>query len=454
MPRPQILFLTHRVPHPPNRGDRIRTYHMLRYLSQRADVSLASLADEPVSEETHRELNRLCVRVGIVPVEKRMRWLRAGVSLLRGRTISEGAFQSPALSRLLTQWGEQHGFDLSLSSSSALAQFQNLPALKSSTAFVDLIDVDSQKWLDYSAATRGPKSWLYQIEGSRMRSLESEIARWSRGLFVVSEAEANIFRAFCPTGPIHAIANGVDVDYFQPSVGQVFNLPLSSGQVENLPHETGCVFVGALDYKPNIDGVIWFCRTIWPRIRAIKPNAIIKLVGREPTADVKALHEIDGVEVVGTVPDVRPYLSDAAVAVVPLQIARGVQNKVLEAMAMGKAIVASPEPIVGLQAEPGVHLVRAATPGEWVERVTELLDDADLRAEIGTAGMACVNAYHRWEQCLEPLGRILECGGLTPPSIQERTAFDRAVDSRRTVGGVVPHEWRAVSSHSTPGGST
>ena len=169
----------------------------------------------------------------------------------------------------------------------------------------------------------------------------------------------------------------------------------------------GCVFVGALDYKPNIDGVIWFCRTIWPRIRAIKPNAIIKLVGREPTADVRALGEIDGVEVVGTVPDVRPYLSDAAVAVVPLQIARGVQNKVLEAMAMGKAIVASPEPIVGLQAEPGVHLVRAATPDEWVERVTELLDDADLRAEIGTAGMAYVNAYHRWEQCLEPLGRIL-----------------------------------------------
>ena len=129
---------------------------MLRYLSQRADVSLACLADEPVSEETHRELNRLCVRVGIVPVEKRMRWLRAGVSLLRGRTISEGAFQSPALSRLLTQWGEQHGFDLTLSSSSALAQFQKLPALKSATAFVDLIDVDSQKWLDFSAASRGP----------------------------------------------------------------------------------------------------------------------------------------------------------------------------------------------------------------------------------------------------------------------------------------------------------
>ena len=239
-------------------------------------------------------------------------------------------------------------------------------------------------------------------------------------------------------------------------------MPSSSAEANKPPGQArwgeeglgGCVFVGALDYKPNIDGVIWFCRTIWPRIRAIKPNAIIKLVGREPTADVRALGEIDGVEVVGTVPDVRPYLSDAAVAVVPLQIARGVQNKVLEAMAMGKAIVASPEPIVGLQAEPGVHLVRAATPDEWVERVTELLDDADLRAEIGTAGMAYVNAYHRWEQCLEPLGRILECGGLTPPSIQERTAFDRAVDSRRTVGGVVPHEWRAVSSHSTPGGST
>lgn len=406
---------------------------MLRHLSQRADVSLACLADEPVSEETHYELNRLCVRVGIVPVEKRLRWCRAGVSLLRGRTISEGAFQSPALCQLLEDWGIEHRFDVTLSSSSALAQFQRLPELRSAKAFVDLIDVDSQKWLDYSAATRGPKSWLYHHEGLRMQSLEREIAGWARGLFVVSEAEADIFRSFCPNGPIHAIANGVDVEYFQPQRVRSAECGVRSNSSLCTPHSAlrtqSCVFVGALDYKPNIDGAIRFCRSIWPSIRQQKPNAVIKLVGREPTAEVRALAEIDGVEVIGTVPDVRPYLNEAAVVVVPLQIARGVQNKVLEAMAMGKAIVASPEPIVGLAVEPGVHLVRAANADEWVAHVTTLLDDPTLRAEMGLAANAYVTANHRWEQCLSEVPRLLKCGNLTSQSkaVSSHSAPEEAV---------------------------
>ena len=418
MPRPRLLYLAHRVPHPPNRGDRIRTYHLLRHLSQHADVSLACLADEPVSEETHRELNRLCVRVGIVPVEKRLRWLRAGRSLLRGRTISEGAFQSPGLTRLLNDWGATTRFDATLASSSALAPYLQLPALSSAKANVDLIDVDSQKWLDYAAATRGPKTWLYRLEGQRMRTLEASLATWAQRLLVVSEAEADIFRAFCPNSPITALANGVDVDYFQPSLvegrgsrveGSDIRQPTSvlPSTLNPQPSTTSCVFVGALDYKPNIDGAIWFCRNVWPRIRHQKPNAVICLVGREPTREVRALAEIPGVEVIGTVPDVRPYLAEAAVVVVPLQIARGVQNKVLEAMAMGKAIVAAPEPIVGLQVESGVHLLRASNVDEWVSQVTELFDDASLRDELGTAALAYVTAYHRWEQCLESLPRLL-----------------------------------------------
>ena len=398
---------------------------MLRHLSQHADVSLACLADEPVSEETHCELNRLCVRVGIVPVEKRQRWVRASLSLLRGRTISEGAFQSPVLKSLLTAWGETVAFDTTLASSSAMAAYLQLPALRSANAFVDLIDVDSQKWLDYAAASRGPKSWLYRHEGLRMRALEIGLAKWTQQLFVVSEAEADIFRSFCPNGPITAISNGVDVDYFQPcnpkrERGRTHSEPKNSTLCEApaLAHasgymgqapidDSGCVFVGALDYKPNIDGAVWFCRTVWPRIRAMKPNAVIKLVGREPAREVLALSDIAGVEVIGTVPDVRPYLAEAAVAVVPLHIARGVQNKVLEAMAMGKAIVASPEPIVGLAVEPGVHLLRAADADEWVSHVTTLLDDAPLRADMGLAAQAYVTANHRWEQCLEELPRIL-----------------------------------------------
>ncbi len=424
--RPQLLYVTHRVPHPPNRGDRIRTYHFLRHLSQHSDIWLACLADEPVSEESRRELNRLCREVAIVPVEPRRRWLRGGVSLLSGRTISEGMFQSPRLTQQLTEWGGEVSFNATLASSSALASYLRLPALKSAAAFVDLIDVDSQKWLDYAAASHGPKAWLYQHEGRRLRAVETELATWTQGLTVVSQAEADIYRGFCPNGPIQAIANGVDVDYFQPQ-------PMSS--------ERGCVFVGALDYKPNIDGAVWFCRNVWPRLREQRPNEILRLVGREPSREVRELGQIPGVEVIGSVPDVRPYLAEAAVVVVPLQIARGVQNKVLEALAMGKAVVSSPAPIVGLQVEAGIHLVSATTPNEWVSRLVELLEDRSLRNDIGMAGQAYVTAYHRWAQCLESLPRFLGIAAVSEGAIPlavEEGSLNGTLEARMSNGGEKP----------------
>jgi sugar transferase (PEP-CTERM/EpsH1 system associated) len=272
-----------------------------------------------------------------------------------------------------------------------MAPYLRLPELRDLPAVVDLVDVDSQKWLDYAAAG-GPRAWLYRTEADRLRRLERGLASWARAVTVVSEAEAQVYRAFCPGGPVHVVTNGVDLEYFRPSCG---------------PVEPACVFVGALDYRPNVDAVCWFCAEVWSAVRRRRPDAGLYLVGRRPAPAVRRLAALPGVTVVGQVPDVRPYLGRAAVAVAPLHIARGVQNKVLEALAMGKAAVISPQCRAGLRVTPGAEVLVAGEPGEWVEAVLHLLEDPALRERLGQAGRRHVEEHCRWDRCLEPFDALL-----------------------------------------------
>ena len=393
MSRPNLLYLTHRVPHPPNRGDRIRTFHVLQHLAARANVWLGCLADEPVSDESMRVLNGLCKHVAVFPISKYGRWIKAATSFVSGQTVSEGAFANSQLTNVIQKWSQQARFDVAWCSSSALSGYLNVPELANSRRFVDLIDVDSEKFFEYAAASSGVKRWLYRTEGQRLRCLEREIDRWADGLFVVSEPEARLYRSFHPRGRVHAIGNGVDIDYFSPQT------PTAA--------ENGCVFVGAFDYRPNIEGAIWFCQHVWPEVHRRHPDARFRIVGRAPVREVLALGQLPGVDVVGGVPDVRPWMVQAAVAVVPLLIARGIQNKVLEAFAMGKAVVATPDPLVGLDIVHGTHAFLAKTPNEWIEQLDQLLHDATLRREVGLAGQTWVTTHHRWEQCLEPLDALI-----------------------------------------------
>lgn len=397
--RPTLLYLVHRVPYPPDKGDRIRAFNVLSYLAARAEVHLATLADEPTPTASRDALNRLCSRTAIEPLNGWTRWPRALASLMLGRTVTEGAFYSPALCRTLTDWAKHTRYDAVVASSSSTVPYLRLPALRDLPALVDLVDVDSQKWFDYAEASRGPKRWLYRTEGQRLRRLEIEAVRAAKAATLVSEAEVQLFRSFCTDGEVRAVANGVDLGYFHSSADAAE------------PEESACVFVGALDYRPNVDGADWFCREVWPTIQKNRPTAKFYLVGRKPAPTVQRLASLPGVELVGQVPDVRPWLVRSAVAVVPLRIARGVQNKVLEALAMGKAVVASPQALAGVQAKPGEHLLSAPTPTEWTDAVLRLLDDATLRRRLGSAGRVFVEEHHRWERCLEPLGRLL---GLSP----------------------------------------
>jgi sugar transferase (PEP-CTERM/EpsH1 system associated) len=414
-PRPNLLYLAHRLPYPPDKGDRIRTYHLLRSLSGRAEIHLACFADEAVRRPDLDELGRLCRRVEVIRLGDRTRLARALWSLARGRTATEGAFGSRAMRALLRHWSRETHFHLAVASSSSMVPYLRGREVRRVPAVVDLVDVDSQKWFDYADASRGPKAWLYRAEGRRLGELEREIPSWARAVTLVSEPEAVLFRRLGGSGPVHAVTNGVDLEAFHPDIPGVGDGP-------------ACVFVGALDYRPNVEGVAWFCREVWPGILASRPGARFALVGRKPSAAVCRLAGLPGVDLVGQVPDVRPHLASASVAVMPLGIARGVQNKVLEALAMGKAVVASPGAIEGIRAEPGVHLLAASTPGEWVDTVTRLLDDRDLRRRLGAAGRAYVEEAHSWERCLAPFGTLLGLGPIDSES-PSLAPFEEAVEA-------------------------
>jgi sugar transferase (PEP-CTERM/EpsH1 system associated) len=390
-----ILLVTHRVPFPPDKGDRIRTFHLLRFLADHGRVHLASLSDEPLKARTASALATLCHRVVIVPIGRfhRLRGLR---SLAFGGTISAGVFRSRRLKEIIQSWAAETSFHSAVASASSVAHYLEIPNLARARRVVDLVDVDSQKWRDYAAVSRMPMSWIYGMESRRLRRLERSICNWASAVTLVSERESQLLRENASTPNIYTVTNGVDLEYYEPAAGG---------------SESGCVFVGALDYMPNVEGICWFARSVWPNVRQWRPEARLAIVGRKPVAAVQDLKAIPGVDVIGQVPDVRPYLASSAVVIAPLRIARGLQNKVLEAMAAGKPVVASPAALAGFGDRPDLPAWAASDAAEWVAILTNLLVDPAKRRQLGEAGRVFAETYHNWNSCLEPFSDLL---GLRP----------------------------------------
>lgn len=393
-PLGDILFLAHRFPHPPNKGDRIRSFHLLRWLATRSRLHLATLALEPFDPRSMEVLEDLCAAVSVHRIAPWARRARSAFSLARGRTATEGAFQSPSLARTILDWTSRTRFDLVVASSSGLVPYLRRAPLRDVPALVDLVDVDSQKWLDYASHCRGPARRLYRLEGDRLRRMEREVPSWALGALLVSRAERDLFDSFQDATGVHVVENGVDLEALAPREGAI-------------EEPNSCVFIGALDYRPNVDAIRWFCREVWPEALRHRANARLRVIGHRPTAAVRELGSIPGVEIIGQVPDVRPHLERAGVVVVPLRIARGIQNKVLEGLAMGKAVLASPEALKGFRPDLEVPVRRAETAGEWIEGLLDLFGDAEERWRLGRAGRAFALAHHRWDRCLEPLAEIL-----------------------------------------------
>ena len=405
----KILFLVHRYPHPPNRGDRIRSFHFLEYLSRLGEVTLGTLYEEPPSEESRAVTASLCREVIACPWRKYRKWRRAGMSLLCGKTMTEGLFYDRELRNRLKRLAKERHFDVIIVFCSSMFQYvdiftknqrksgENVPAAP--RVIVDLVDVDSQKWFDYAKVARIPARWLFLTEGKRLRRLETKIDASAERLLVVTPEEAEVYRGFHPAGKITAVRNGVDTKFFDPDLPELSAVP-------EIPYR--CVFVGALDYRANVDGVLWFLKEVWPAVREQFPEAEFDIVGSNPVSALRrAAETVPGANLVGGVPDVRPYLKRAAVVVIALRIARGIQNKVLEGLAMRRPVVASRQSAEGIEAASGKELMVCDLPGEWINTISSLFKNEILRYKTGYLGREFVENHYAWEACLAPLENLL-----------------------------------------------
>ena len=387
-----ILFLAHRIPFPPDRGDKIRSWHILRHLAGLARVHLACFADDE-ADAAHLPALReaLGPALGEVHVEVRRtgRAVAAARALVENKPVSLTSFDSAAMRAFAARVAGR--VDAVFAFSGQMAQF--VPA--GARLVMDFVDMDSAKFGDYAGAG-GPLAPLYRREAAKLLEFEREVAARAQVSLFVSEAEAALFRsrARLPNADIRALQNGVDLDFFRAGVAAPIEAP-----------EPLLVFTGQMDYSPNVEAVRRFAGEVLPLVG----QAHFAIVGRCPTEAVLALAS-DSVTVTGAVADVRPWLAAADVVVAPLRIARGVQNKVLEAMAMGRPVVATSAAFEGIEAEPDTDLIVADGAKAQAGAIAELLANPERGAEIGRAARRRVEKAYAWEARLAPLGGLIGLG--------------------------------------------
>jgi polysaccharide biosynthesis protein PslH len=397
-----LLYLVHRMPYPPNKGDKVRSYHLLTHLTLKHRVFVGTFIDDPDDQAHIDVLRSLCAGLHVAALRPTRARLGSLTGLLGGEPLTLRYYRDAGLQRWVEQIAQRESIDAVVVFSSSMAQYADglkLPML------VDFVDVDSAKWTQYAGNHRWPLSWLYRREGEQLLAYERSVALHSKRSFFVTEKETELFRALAPecAHAVETMSNGVDAEYFAPDPARPS--PFVAGEIP-------VVFTGAMDYWPNVDAVRWFVQDILPALRAQWPALRFHVVGRSPNAAVRAL-ACDIVEVTGTVPDVRPYLQHAAVVVAPLRLARGLQNKILEAMAMGRPVVAARECAEAITAQRGAELIDAADADEFVRQVNALLRAPARAATIGEAGRRRVQGDYSWHAHLCALDRQLAplCAG-------------------------------------------
>lgn len=390
------------MPYPPNKGDKIRSYHLLAHLAARFKVHLGTFVDDPDDWQHAETVKQLCCTTHIAPLNPFAAKLRSLRALGMGRAMTLDYYQDAGMRTWVRKTLGLYPIAKVVVFSSAMAQYAE--GIEGARRIIDFVDVDSDKWSQYAEKKPWPLSWLYRREGQALLRYERQIARDFDASLFVSQAEAALFRQRAPESAqrIGHFSNGVDTDFFSPE--RHYDNPYGEG-------EAAIVFTGAMDYWPNVDAVQWFAEAMLPAIRARNDKAVFYIVGSRPAEQVKALGKLPGVKVTGTVPDVRPYIAHAHVSVAPLRIARGIQNKVLEAMAMAKPVVVSGAALEGIDAEPGREILLAGHEQQFIDAVCALLSTS--LPEIGRSARRKVLARYGWASNLETLDTLLDA----PPAI-------------------------------------
>jgi sugar transferase (PEP-CTERM/EpsH1 system associated) len=396
---PEILFLSHRIPFPPDKGDKIRSHAIVKHLAKRHRVHLACHVDDPADmAHTGALRDMLGGECLFVPLRRPAALARALAGAALGRSLTQGYFASPRIARWIWSLVRRRSLTQAVVYGSAMAPYILAERqLDARLSVLDLVDVDSDKWSQYAAMSRAPRRWLYRYEARQLARLERKAAASFGGTVLVSPYEAASFAEMAPESAhkIHSISNGVDLSYFNPDLP--FPSPFAEGQ-------QAIVMTGLMDYWPNVQGAQWFAQMVLPRLAASLPRAHFYVVGANARPGLLA--QAGGrVTVTGRVEDVRPYLAHAAVAVAPLQIARGVQNKVLEAMAMRRPVVATKAAARALGVTPGRELSVEDDPARFADAVIA----AVLQPEkMALAGRDYVERHHDWSQSLAGFDRLLD----------------------------------------------
>lgn len=396
----ELLFLTHRIPYPPNKGDKVRSFNLLKHLVRDYRVHLGTFIDDPHDWRHVDAVKTMCDETCFIrlhPVWARLRCLSA---LARGEPLTLPYYRNRRLGAWVARLLRGGSVKRVLVFSSAMAQYVEREAVEEMRCILDFVDMDSDKWRQYSGRHAWPMSWLYRRESATLFSFERRQAQRFDASFFVSEAEAALFKKQAPESAARVtfIENGVDTGFFSPERDYPNPYP---------PVQRALVFTGAMDYWANVDAVTWFVRQVLPRIRNQDAAAHFYIVGARPMEGVRKLAEQSGVHVTGAVVDIRPYMAHAQVAVAPMRIARGIQNKVLEAMAMARPVLATPQAMDGIRPCPGLEWGVTESPERMAQCALELLRHGDA-AGLGRLGRECVRRHYNWSENLKRIEQLLE----------------------------------------------
>ncbi len=399
----ETLFISHRIPFPPDRGDKIRSHHILKRLAARGPVHVATFADDDADFDEEAEL-AIAVR-SYKLVRRSTPLVVAGIkSLLRGEPVSLPAFYSDKLARYVVATLAQHPIDTIYVFSGQMGQY--VPEDFAGRVIVDFVDVDSVKFEAYAWQNRGVERWIHAREARLLQREEARLAARAETSLLISAQEAALFAARLPAvqrmaSDIRVVGNGIDADFFNPA---------DTTSEPRLAHMPGprLIFTGQMDYPPNITAALRLAQIILPLVQRELPEASCHIVGRNPDEDLLALHGKQGCHVWGRVDDIRPWLSAATQAVVPLEIARGVQNKVLEAMAMGLPVVLTSGAANGIPATGGKDFAIADSDEAIAAQIVALHRDPAAAAAMSTAARNFVVEQQSWQAALAPLDKLLD----------------------------------------------
>ena len=401
--RKELLLLVHRIPYPPNKGDKIRSFNLLKHLARTYRVHVGAFVDDLHDWRYKNDLKALCSSgqgeiclLKLKPVVRKLLSMKAFIS---GDSLTVPYYAHSTMQNWVDDLLARRPIGQVVVFSSPMAQFVSGAAYSHLRRVADFVDVDSDKWAQYACAKPWPQSWVYAREARTLFAFERKIADEFDATVFVTDEKCAMFKKMAPevATRVSTIDNGVDADYFSPEREYPNPYPYSCPRL---------IFTGAMDYWANVDAVSWFVKEIFPAVRAAVSDAEFYIVGGRPTDDVMSLGSIPGITVTGAVDDIRPYLAHAQAAVAPMRIARGVQNKVLEAMAMAKPVLATPEAAEGVRAQNGNDLLVEAGLNNFQKQAICLLLAEGMN--LGAAARCSMIKHYSWEKNLQQFNQLLE----------------------------------------------